>query len=131
MAVSRAWRHFLSRWRAERDRLGRIGALADPGLLIADILAEVEALLTAEEGETLSLTRAARESGYSAGHLGRLVRNGTIPNAGRPHAPRIRRADLPRKATALRPRAAALHLPPATPGQIARAVVTSPKGVAR
>jgi len=131
MAVGRAWRLFLSRWRAERDRLGRIGALADPGLLIADILTEVEALLSAEEEETLSLTGAARASGYSAGHLGRLVRDGTIPNAGRPHAPRIRRADLPRKATALRPQAATLHLPPATPGQIARAVVTSPTGVAR
>ena len=131
MAVSRAWRHFLSNWRAERDRLGRIGALADPGLLIADILADVEAILTAEEAETLSLTHAARESGYSAGHLGRLVRDGTIPNAGRPHAPRIRRADLPRKATALRSQAPAHHLPPATPGQIARAVVTSPTGVAR
>jgi hypothetical protein len=131
MAVSRAWRHFLSTWRAERDRLRRIGALADPGLLIADILKDVEAILAAEEEETLSLARAARESGYSAGHLGRLVRAGTIPNAGRPQAPRIRRADLPRKATALRPQAAALHLPPATPGQIARAVVTAPKGVAR
>ena len=131
MVQSRAWRHFLNNRRAERDRLGRIGALVDPGLLIADILAEVEALLTAEEDETLSLTRAARESGYSAGHLGRLVRDGTIPNAGRRHAPRIRRADLPRKATALRPQASGHHLPPATPGQIARAVVTSPTGVAR
>ncbi len=131
MVQSRTWRQFLFRWRAERDRLGRIGALADPGLLIADILTEVEALLAPEEEETLTLTHAARESGYSAGHLGRLVRDGTIPNAGRPHAPRIRRADLPCKATALRPQAAKLHLPPATPGQIARAVVTSPRGVAR
>lgn len=131
MVHGRAWGQFLSRWRAEGDRLRRIGALVDPGLLLGEILTEVEALLAAEEAETLSLTRAARESGYSAGHLGRLVRDGTIPNAGRPHAPRIRRADLPRKATALRPRPAALHLPSATPGQIARAVVTSPKGVAR
>ncbi len=30
-------------------------------------------------------------------HLGRLVRDGTIPNAGEPYAPRIRRCDLPRK----------------------------------
>jgi hypothetical protein len=131
MAVSRAWRHFLNNWRAERDRLRRIGALADPGLLIADILKDVEAILAAEEEETFSLTRAARVSGYSAGHLGRLVRAGTIPNAGRRHAPRIRRANLPRKATALRPPPGAPHLPPATPGQIARAVVTSPTGVAR
>ncbi|MDE2782551.1 MAG: hypothetical protein OXK77_06320, partial [Gemmatimonadota bacterium] len=43
---------------------------------------------------------AARESGYSADHLGRLVRDGRIPNAGRPGAPRIARTDLPRKAPA-------------------------------
>ena len=46
---------------------------------------------------TLSLVEAASESGYSADHLGRLVRDGKIPNAGRPGAPRIARKHLPRK----------------------------------
>ena len=45
-------------------------------------------------------TPAARESGYSADHLGRLVRDGRIPNAGRPGAPRIARSHLPRKTQA-------------------------------
>ena len=49
---------------------------------------------------TFWLVEAARESGYSADHLGRLVRDGKIPNAGRPGAPRIARRDLPRKAHA-------------------------------
>ena len=44
---------------------------------------------------------AARRSGYSADHLGRLVRNGKIPNSGRPGTPSIARRDLPRKASAL------------------------------
>ncbi len=35
---------------------------------------------------------------YSADHLGRLVREGKLPNAGREGAPRIRLQDLPRKA---------------------------------
>ncbi len=47
--------------------------------------------------ESLSLEQASAESGYSVDHLGRLVRDGTIPNAGEPYAPRIRRCDLPRK----------------------------------
>ena len=35
------------------------------------------------------------ESCYSAAHLGRLVREGKVPNAGRPGTPRIARGDLP------------------------------------
>ena len=46
---------------------------------------------------TLNLTEAARESGYSTDHLGHLVRDGKIPNAGRPGAPRIAPRHLPRK----------------------------------
>ena len=40
---------------------------------------------------------AARVSGYTADHLGALVKRGKIPNAGRTGAPRIRRQDVPRK----------------------------------
>ena len=47
--------------------------------------------------ELLSLRRAAEESGYSADHLGRLLRDGAIPNAGRRSRPLIRRGDLPAK----------------------------------
>ena len=59
--------------------------------------AELEKVLAAAGEETLSLVEAARVSGYSADHLGVLVKQGTIPNHGRPKAPRIRRADLPMK----------------------------------
>ena len=45
---------------------------------------------------TLTLANAARESGYSTDHLGRLVRSGKTSNAGRPGAPRISRGHLPR-----------------------------------
>ena len=62
--------------------------------------AELEATLRERDETTLSLTEAARESGYSADHLGRLVRDGRIPNAGRPGAPRIARSHLPRKTQA-------------------------------
>ncbi len=59
--------------------------------------AELETTLRERDETTLSLTEAARESGYSADHLGRLVRDGKIPNVGRPGAPRITRRHLPRK----------------------------------
>jgi len=52
------------------------------------------------EAHTLTLRDAARESGYTADHLGRLVRNGTLPNVGRKHSPRVRACDLPRKPAA-------------------------------
>ena len=58
---------------------------------------ELEQSLRQQQGETLNLKDAARESGYSADHLGELVRQEKIPNVGRRNAPRIRRADLPIK----------------------------------
>ena len=72
--------------------------------------AELEATLRERDETTLSLTDAARESGYSADHLGRLVRDGKIPNAGRPGAPRIALRHLPRKTGAANPRLAAKPL---------------------
>lgn len=60
---------------------------------------ELDEALSERDDETLNLTQAAEISGYSADHLGRLLREKKIPNAGRENAPRIRAADLPRKAS--------------------------------
>ena len=59
---------------------------------------ELEGALDQEADTVLTLQDAAEISGYSADHLGRLVREGKLPNAGREGAPRIRVRDLPRKA---------------------------------
>lgn len=59
--------------------------------------AELEHALKALGEETLSLVEAARVSGYTADHLGHLIKTGKLPNAGRRNASRIRRADLPTK----------------------------------
>jgi len=59
--------------------------------------AELETALREGDEQLLDLQQAARESGYSSDHLGRLVRDGKIPNAGRRNAPKIRRGDLPRR----------------------------------
>lgn len=58
-----------------------------------DLTAELRELLH----EELTIADAADESGYSEDHLRRLVREGTLPNAGENGAPRIRRRNLPRK----------------------------------
>ena len=56
--------------------------------------------LRAAADESLTLAEAAAESGYSKRRLRELVSQGSVPNAGRKGAPRIRRGDLPRKAQA-------------------------------
>lgn len=75
--------------------------------------AELEDARRAADEEVLSLTAAAAASGYSSDTLRHMVANGRIPNAGRRGAPRIRRADLPRRApqdTAYSPAADALSI---------------------
>ncbi len=107
------------------------GALVNGAALLDELLHDCASALSADRDTLLNLTVAASESGYSADYLGRLVKDGTIPNAGRPGAPRIRRGDLPRKAGNLRPSPNRGDLLVASPGQIARAVVTSHVGVGR
>jgi len=58
---------------------------------------ELSRAMESSAAETLSLAEASRLCGYSAAYLGALIKRGTITNAGRTHAPRIRRQDLPPK----------------------------------
>ncbi len=62
---------------------------------------ELEEALQEQDERLLSLQEAAELSGYSADHLGRLVREGKITNAGRVGAPRIAHRDLPFKPSAV------------------------------
>ena len=86
-------------WRKRAKALRRYGG-DTPAVALDRCADDLEATLRERDETTLSLVEAARKSGYSADHLGRLVRDGRIPNAGRPGAPRIARAHLPRKAMA-------------------------------
>lgn len=86
-----------AQWAARRDDLGRLRAHVDGAAIIERFLADLDECERATADEPLSLQRAASMSGYSAEHLARLVRQGRIPNAGRPHKPLIRAGDLPRK----------------------------------
>jgi len=122
---------FVTKWADEAHAMRNRGALVNGAALLEEVLRDFEAATSDFQAETLSLGNAARESGYSVDYLGRLVREGRIPNAGRPNAPKIRRSDLPRKASSLRRRDPCTHLDATTPGQIARSVVTSDEGDAR
>lgn len=53
--------------------------------------------MESHEEKPLSLPVAAEESGYSEGHLRRLVADGTLEDVGNGDGPRIRRKDLPKK----------------------------------
>ncbi len=86
-------------WRRHAKALRRYGG-ETPATALESCAAELEATLVERDETTFSLVEAAHESGYSSDHLGRLVRDGKIPNAGRPGAPKIARSHLPRKAQA-------------------------------
>jgi hypothetical protein len=102
------------RWEHRRDVFATFGASVDGAKLAGEILADIATLETANADEVLTLTNAARESGYSAEHLRHLVASGQLANAGRKHAPRVKRSDLLRKpgttASTYNPDADALHL---------------------
>ena len=83
-------------WREMAETLRRFNAGAAEAFEQAAV--ELEQSLREREHELLTLRQAAAESGYTEDYLGKLVRAGTIENAGRHKAPKIRRADLPRKA---------------------------------
>lgn len=113
-----------NQWRERADRLRELGAEAQAKTMewCADRLEEQ---LRAWRNERLTLEQGAAESGYSQAHLARLVRDGTLPNAGEMNAPRIRRDDLPRKPGHAVPGGQAAEGPVASRAQMARSVVNS------
>ena len=115
------------RWEVHANTLRSFGA-SSQAEAVQRCIVELQDALEAQDDELLSLQQAAQICGYTADHLGRLVRQGLLQNLGRQRAPRIRRGDLPRKAASLPLKASGLHLLGADPRQVARAVVTSRKG---
>ena len=83
-------------WRARAADLRRYGA-DGPARALEAAATELDAALREHADEVLTLAEAARESGYSTRRLRELLADGTIPQAGRRGAPRIRRGDLPRR----------------------------------
>lgn len=116
---------FRAKWLRESELMGNRGSLVSGKAICSEVLADFDAVMESESDAVLTLTEGARQSGYSADHLGRLIREGKIPNAGRPNSPRVRVGDLPRKPADLRQDPPKVHLLGASTRQVVRAVVTS------
>lgn len=92
---------FMAKWTAEADAMKRRGVMVNGAGLLGEVLEDFRAVQDSRLQDILTLEEASARSGYGVEHLGRLVREGRIPNAGRKGSPRIRVADLPRKPAAL------------------------------
>lgn len=119
----------LSHWLHRAEEFRQLGVMVDGARLISALVTDLEAVFREEEAEVLTLAEASRLSGYSADHLGRLIRAGTMANAGSKHRPRVRRGELPCKPIGK------LHAQPSgdivrltSKRQIARSVVNSEHG---
>jgi hypothetical protein len=115
---------FFAKWKTEADTMRRRGVMVEGATLCEEILHDLESVLRAEEDRLLSLTEAAALSGYNPDHLGRMIREGKIQNAGRKGSPRIRARDLPRRPGS-RPRPQGSYDPEAD----ARAIVAKKYGL--
>ncbi len=93
----------LDRWRARQAEWTALGVSLSGEKIATEVLKDMESLLDAEGSEPLRLTEAARRTGYRADYIGRLIRDGKVPNAGRPKAPLVRLRDLPKKPAATLP----------------------------
>jgi hypothetical protein len=98
-----------AKWRARRDEFARFQAAVNGATLCDELLADLDNARLERDNEALTLRVAATLSGYTVDHLARLIRQGKLPNAGRKHAPRVRRADLPCKGNDTARRAAASY----------------------
>ena len=88
---------FVTRWRARRDELARLGAHVDGAKLCDEVLADVESMLTSEDEALLGLQEESARSGYSTDHLRRLHRLGKLPARRDRRRLFFRAGDLPRK----------------------------------
>ena len=86
----------VARWLAEADSVERYASKASARVLRV-VAAELTEALREEADEPLTLAEAAELGGFASDTLRHRVADGSIPNAGEPGRPRIRRADVPTK----------------------------------
>lgn len=84
-------------WRQRAEELRRWAAAEGAARALEQAAADLECALRESAMEPLDLDVAAAESGYSRGHLRRMIRDGKVPNAGTDDGPMILRCHLPHK----------------------------------
>lgn len=85
----------IQRWVDRQQEWSKLHVQVDGAALAGEIVADLEKLAESNGSDELTLAAASSLSGYSTDHLSRLIREGSVPNAGKKGSPRIRRADLP------------------------------------
>jgi hypothetical protein len=66
----------------------------DSARLVRMLVASIRGIRSASLDELITVTEAARETGYSARQVRRWVKEGKIPNCGSLASPRLRRGDV-------------------------------------
>ena len=94
-----ALRELPDRWREKADKYEGDGALVRADALLRRMANELTEALDRWWLEELTLEQAAEEKGRSYDTIQRRVASGDLPNVGRRHRPRVRRADLYRRGT--------------------------------
>lgn len=88
-------RELVDRWEAKKAEWARLGAQVAGVALADEVLRDLAELEQAEP--LLSLTEAARRTGYTPDHLGRLIGAGALTNYGQKGRPRVKLSECPAK----------------------------------
>jgi len=118
-------------WAERREEWRRLGVYVNGAKLCDDFLADLDRMAREDTEELITLTEAARVTGFHPDSIGRAIRDGRVPNYGRPNAPRVRRLDVAKLGRRRKKTNPGLTTPPVVgirAVQIARAVVTSSTG---
>ncbi len=91
----------IQRWIVRAEEWKKLDVSVKGAPLADEIIADLEAIAAATDSEELTVTQAAAATGYTADHIGRLVREGRLTNYGRRGAPRVRRSELPNRINAV------------------------------
>lgn len=85
----------IARWESRASLFAECRAQVDGETVAKQVLADLESM--AESEQAVTLTEAAKQTGYSADHLSRMLKDRKLTNYGRKHAPAVRLSECPKK----------------------------------